>query len=260
MARKPTLSPTKFSTYLACPVKYKWTYVDPKGKWYLRSRSYYSFGTSLHKALQRFYDSSDEGVKTVHQAVAALEEGWVEAGYSSQLEMSEALCEGKALLEEHLEEVLAMPTTAETLCVEKTLRLDLGDFVLLGRIDRIDRVGEDRLEVIDYKTGYSAPTPESVAEDLAMGVYQALVRHSFPGHEVKATIVALRSGTSASASLSQDEVAKLLEDLHALGVQILYRDYESVVPVPKPLCRDCDFLLLCQRHPDFALAPLPEEV
>ncbi|HCE00424.1 MAG TPA: hypothetical protein DER07_05235, partial [Armatimonadetes bacterium] len=83
MARKPTLSPTKISTYLACPSKYRWTYVDERGRWYIRSKSYFSFGTTLHKVLQRFHDSRDAGVQTVGQALAAYEESWIEAGFES---------------------------------------------------------------------------------------------------------------------------------------------------------------------------------
>ena len=52
--RKPTLSPTKIRTYLECAVKYRYVYVDKIGRFYLRARSYYSFGSTLHHVLQDF--------------------------------------------------------------------------------------------------------------------------------------------------------------------------------------------------------------
>lgn len=253
MPRKPTLSPSKIATYLACPVKYKWTYVDDRGKWFLRSKSYYSFGSSLHAVLQRFHDSGDTGVSTTHEAVAALEESWIEAGYSSQDEMHQAMAEGKAIVESYIESVQAQPVSAETLFVEKLLRADLGPFVLLGRLDRIDEHADGTIEVIDYKSGRGSVTPEDVASDLAMNCYQVLLREHFPGRPVRATIVALRTGASASASISDADAQAFLADLVVLGQEILARYYESIEPVGKALCHHCDFLPLCEKHDGFNL-------
>jgi RecB family exonuclease len=251
MARKPTLSPSRITTFLACPVKYKWTYVDRRGRWYLRSKAHYSFGTSLHNVLQRFYDSKDGGVTTTEEAVAALEEAWIDAGYESQSDMMEALAEGKDILTNYLEEVAA-PVTANTLFVEKTLRHDLGPFVLLGRIDRLDEHEDGTLDVVDYKSGRGHVTSDEVHADLAMGVYQVLVRANYPDRNVKATIVALRAGASASAQLNEAEREEFINDLVEIGERILHADYESMEPTPKALCPRCDFLPLCQKHPDFA--------
>lgn len=252
MPSKPTLSPSKLSTYLACPVKYRWTYVDERGRWYRRSRKQYSFGTSLHAVLQRFHDSKDAGVATVGQAQAALEENWVEAGYSSQDEMMQALDEGKEILERYIESYAAEPVTAKTLYVEKTLRLDLGDFVLVGRLDRVDEDGEGRLVVVDYKTGREKVTEADVAGDLAMGCYQVLLRAAHPGKQVAARIVAVRTGASATSGFSDEEAEEFTAALVELGQEILARDYEAIEPVGKPLCLDCDFLPLCRRHPGFS--------
>lgn len=237
---------------MACPDKYKWTYVDDRGRWYLTSKSYYSFGTTLHAVLQRFHDSGDTGVTTTEQAVAALEESWIDAGYSSQDEMMQAMAEGKAIVERYVESVATKPVTAKTLWIEKTLRLDLGQFVLLGRIDRVDEHEDGTLEIIDYKSGRSGVSENEVASDLAMGCYQLMVRDQFPDRPVMATIIALRTGESASARLSDAEASEFRQDIAFIGQEILARDYDGLTPVKKSLCDDCDFLPLCQKHPEFA--------
>ncbi|MBS1721728.1 MAG: PD-(D/E)XK nuclease family protein [Armatimonadetes bacterium] len=254
MPHKPTLSPTKISTYLACAVKYKWTYADNRGKWYLRTKSYYSFGSSLHAVLQRFHDSGDQGVTTTGQALAALEETWIQAGYVSQDEMLQAMSEGKAIIENYTETFKAQAVTANTLWVEKTLTADLGPFTLIGRVDRLDEREDGTLEIVDYKSGRSSVTPEDVANDLAMGVYQILVREQFPGRKVVATIFALQTGEKATSSFSDEEAASFRSDLLVIGNEVLNRDFENVEPTGKWLCRDCDFLPLCSRHPEFELA------
>ncbi len=252
MPRKPTLSPTKLTIYLACPTKYFWTYVDDRGKWYLRARSYYSFGSTLHHVLQRFHDAGDAGVATTEQALAALEESWIEAGYTSQQEMEEALGEGKAIVASYVETALAAPVTAHTLWVEKLLRADLGSFALIGRLDRVDEWDDGTIEVVDYKSGRETVTEEEVATDLAMCCYQLLLRRQFPDRRVVASIIALRTGAKAVASLADEAMAEFEQDIQMLGEEVLNRDFANHEPTPKPLCADCDFLPLCRKHPDFA--------
>ncbi len=251
MARRPTLSPSRISTYLACPTKYFWTHLDERGRWYLRSKSYFSFGTTLHKVLQRFHDANDAGVTTVHEAVAAVEENWVSAGYQSSQEMQEALSEGKAIVSNYVEEALVQASTATTILVERQLRLDLGPFVLIGRIDRLDEHEDGSLEIVDYKSGRSGVTNEDVASDVAMSCYQLLVQHHYPDRPVRATIIPLRGGSKATASLSSAELDEFRRDLIFIGQEILNRDWEYEIPVPKALCPRCDFLPLCRKHPEF---------
>lgn len=254
MAAPPSLSPSKITTYLACPTKYRWTYVDSRGRLYLKSKSYFSFGTSLHKALQRFHDSQDQGVSTIEEAKAALEESWIDAGYANAEEMSEALAEGKEILSSYVEQVLTAPVTAKTLYLEKTFRTTLDGFVLLGRLDRVDEWDDGSLEILDYKTGRSGVTSDEAAQDLALNVYQLLLKKHHPERAVCASIIAVRSGEKGTFSLTDQELSDLESDLNSLGKEILNRDYENLRPKPKSLCPQCDFLALCKRDPDFAEA------
>ncbi len=251
MPRKPTLSPSKITTYLACPDKYKWTYVDDRGKWYLRSKSYYSFGSTLHGVLQRFHDSGDTGVTTTHQAVAALEESWIDAGYTSQEEMMQAMAEGKAIVESYIENFRAQPVTAETIYIEKMLRRDLGPFVLIGRVDRVDQHKDGTIEIVDYKSGRQTVAAEDVSTDLAMNCYALLLQEKHADANLCASIFALRSNTKATHAFDATELEVFTKDLITLGVDILERDYASMTPVFKDLCPHCDFLPLCKKHPDF---------
>lgn len=249
---KPTLSPSKLSTFLACPLEYRWTYLDPRGKWYFKVRSCYSFGLTLHKVLQRFHDSADAGVKTVHEAVAAVEESWIEAGYSSQDEMNQAMAEGKAMIRAHLEDERFVRTDgAKTIYVEKRLEADLGAFRLVGRIDRIDELPDGTLEIVDYKSRREDVCDEDVATDLAMCCYQLLVGEAFPGRRVQARLICLATGAEGKASMQPDELAELRADLGLLGAEILARDWEYVLPTPKPMCVNCDFLPLCRKSQEF---------
>jgi RecB family exonuclease len=254
MPKRPTLSPSKITTYLACPVKYYWTYVNPKGKWYVRSKSVFSFGLSLHEVLQRFHDTGDRGVTTTEEAVAALEESWIEAGYGSQDEMMQSLAEGKAIVEAHVERALREPTTANTIAVEKLVRRELGFFDLIGRIDRIDEHPDGRIEIIDYKSGRESVSVEDIRNDLAMGCYQLILQGEYPDREISATIIALRSGQRASYSMVAAELSEFRFLIEQIGQEVLGREWEEFTPVAKErICGHCDFLNLCRQVEGFEL-------
>jgi len=249
--RRPTLSPSKITTFLACPNKYLWTYVDSRGKWYLKAKSYYSFGTTLHKVLERFHDSGDAGVTTVGDALQAYEESWIDAGYASQEEMQEAFGEGREIILATLSDERVAERKAKVLAVEKLLKYNMGDFDLVGRIDRIDEHEDGTLEIIDYKSGRSTVTDSEVETDLAMAIYLLLITRTFPEKPLRATIHALRSNSTGSATLSRQEIDQLEQDILILGTQILSTSIEDVLPKVKPLCADCDFLALCKKNPDY---------
>lgn len=252
MPRKRTLSPSKITTYLACPDKYKWTYIDDRGKWYLRSKSYFSFGTSLHNILLRFHDQGDTGVTTTHEAVAALEESWIDAGYASHDEMMQALSEGKAIIETYVENFRAQPVTSQTVYIEKRLRLDCGEFDLIGQVDKVDEHEGGAMEIIDYKSGRATVTPQDIELDLAMNCYALLVQERHPNDSIMGTIIALKSGDRATYEFDKEALSQFRVDLLALGSEILHRDFESIVPVKKELCEACDFLQLCVKHPEYS--------
>jgi putative RecB family exonuclease len=251
VSRKPTLSPTKLTTYLACPVKYRWTYVDDRGRWYLRAKSYYSFGTTLHRAIERFHAAGGVGLETSEQLAALYDESWIDAGFRSADEMAEAYGDGKEILERYVAKQRSHPQKARALYTERLFKLDLGMFRLVGRVDRVDEHEDGTLEIVDYKSGRSCIDPEQVVSDLAMACYQLLVKSEFPDRPVTATLCALRSGESASWSMPEDEYDTLREDLRVLGEEILNRDYFEIVPTAKPLCSTCDFLPLCRKHEEF---------
>lgn len=246
MPRKPTLSPTRIATYLECAVKYRYIYLDRIGRFYIRARPYYSLGSTLHQVLHVFHQEG--GRQSAEQVVRSYEQSWISAGYESAAQEQEYRDAGKEMVISYLDAAKERAVLAiETLYLEKTMSVDMGEFLLSGRLDRVDRHPDGSLEVIDYKSGRWEPTPEEVASDLAMNIYQLILRRQFPQTRVFATIYHLRSGTRASAELSEEEAERFTRDLLELGAQILHRDYQQIEPVRIAACDDCDFRSRCER-------------
>lgn len=245
--RKPTLSPTRITTYLQCAVKYRYIYQDKLARFYQRAHSYYSFGSTLHQTLQEFHEQG--AVHTPEEMVAEMQQRWIGAGYENAAQETEHREAGRQIVQAyhaaHRERVEAQ---VETIATEKTVSWDMGEFKLSGRIDRIDRHSDGTLEIVDYKSGRWEPTPEEVADDLAMNCYQLILARLNPGVKVFATIYSLRSGTQASAILEGAVLLQFENDIRELGNEILARDYSLDNPVRKEICGHCDFLALCDRH------------
>ena len=233
-------------------MKYRYTYIDGRARWLLKAKSYYSFGSTLHHVLQRFHDSGDAGVSTTSEVLAAYEESWIDAGYSSAEEMAEAFGEGRQILERYVAEAQSKPPEAKTLYVERQFRHDFGDFVLIGRIDRVDEYEDGTLEVVDYKSGRESVSDEDVAGDIAMCCYQFLLSQKYPGRPVRARILALRSSQSATHAMSAIEMEEFERDIAYLAKMILTENFDERKPVRKPMCEYCDFLPACLQDPDFA--------
>lgn len=220
-------------------------------RWLVRAKHYYSFGSSLHAVLEKVYERGDAGIDA-HELDAVYDENWIDAGYVTPEAMQEAYGEGKEMIEQFLDEERKLPKYGKTVAVEKLLKLDMGEFVLVGRIDRLVETEDGVLEIIDYKTRRPNVTEEAVKRDIAMSTYQLLVRRAYPEYEtVRARLVALSTGASAAASLSKEELEEFEFHLKELGNRILNHDWYEIEAQYKPICRLCDFQTLCLRDREF---------
>ena len=247
--RKPEFSPTRLRAYLSCPMMYRLDYVEKVGKFYHRARAGFTFGSTLHQALQTFHEQGGAAAVTPEALVAGMETVWQSQGYTDAASEQEHKTEGARILETYHAQAVERAEATRPFLIEKMLKWDMGPFVLTGRIDRIDEHLDDgALEIVDYKSGRLGVTQEDVKSALAMSVYQLLAKRNNPDRRVYATIHALRGGVTASAAYSEDEMRTLEEDLRGLGLEILEKDFEAVRPIPLPdVCPHCDFLSLCTR-------------
>jgi putative RecB family exonuclease len=248
--RKLQLSPTRIATFLACRVMYKYDYIDRIGKFYHKSRAGSSFGATLHQALQEFHEAGGTANESADDLTARAMSLWRSAGFTDAAEeAAHKELAGEVLQKYHLT-VRDRADKTHVFLTEKMVKYDMGDFVLSGRVDRIDEhVSDGALEIIDFKSGRSEITEEDVRAALAMSIYQLIVKRLYPDRRVFATITALRSGVSASAELSDEELAVWEDDLIGIGKEIIEKDWDAVRPIQLPdICPDCDFLSRCSKY------------
>jgi len=246
--RKPTFSPTKLTTYLTCRIKYHWAYMTPYGKWMRRQHPAFAFGTNLHRALQYFHSAGGAEKLSPDEFHQAIHQLWSHAGFETT-EQSEAFKQtGLELAQQYYQTQREQPAEAIVLFTERMLRRDMGRYVLIGRIDRVDEYPDGTLEIIDYKSGRSQVSEEQVRNEFALHCYALLVQEHYPDRPLKIAIYALRPNKKVSLALSADTLEEFRELLNRLVEQILEEDWSLLNPHWIPECAECEFRALCVRH------------
>ena len=89
----------------------------------------------------------------------------------------------------------------------------IGSFYVNGFIDRVDEY-ENRVEIIDYKTGKWEVAQNAISSNLQLGIYALAARNEFPDKEIYAELYYLRSGKRKGHVFTD-------EDLENAKIQII---------------------------------------
>lgn len=245
--RHEHLSYSRLSKWEQCPLAFRFAYVDRlPGEPALPLR----FGRVMHAALERLVRDvvaeEHTGPLDEGRALEAYRAAWDEEG----LVGAALFAEGHALVRAFVR-AEGLVDHRDVLAVEQEFRLRVGRFELLGYLDRVDRVGEDVVEVLDYKTNRALYEGDELASSLQMSLYALAARALWPwAREVRLTFVMLRHGPLRQTT------ARTPADLEAAGAyaEALGEASERATEHPPrlgPHCAHCDHRRRC---PAFAEA------
>jgi putative RecB family exonuclease len=247
---KLRLSPTRLRLYLFCPKAYHYYYIR-RLRWGEMTAAN-SFGGSLHRALQEFHAAGTLTPPSVDELIGSFRSRWSAAGYSDSAEAAEQLSAGEEILRQYFD--TAPGAGHETVLVERQVKWEYPDFILSGKLDRLDRLAGGELEIIDYKSGRRTVTEEEVRGTLAMAVYQLIVSRLNPGTPVSATILCLPTGASATVRRTPEELDAIEQEIGAVAGRILSESRYAATPGPH--CARCAFERICpaawtrEKHDD----------
>jgi RecB family exonuclease len=161
-------TPTRLSTWLDCPRRYRMTYLDrpPPSKgppW-----AHNSLGASIHNALAGWWRLPFRE-RSVASAGALLERGWLTDGYADDAQSTLHRRRAKAMVEAY---VTGLDPGREPLGVERTVATKTDLIAFSGRIDRLDdRLELGELVVVDYKTGRHLLTVDDARASMPLALY-----------------------------------------------------------------------------------------
>jgi len=177
--RNEHLSVSRLKKYETCPLSFYFKYVskgpeEPSGEPAL-------FGVVLHLTLELLYNWVIEqefcGRIPEEKLVQFYREAWENA--ETKLADVALYSEGLGILRNYLHAHPIVDAYA-ILGVEMEFNVDFGGYTMNGYIDRIDKVGDDHVEIVDYKSNRMLYTREELDSDLQMSTYGNVARQMFP--------------------------------------------------------------------------------
>ncbi len=111
------------------------------------------------------------------------------------------------------------------------------DLVLTGRVDRIDAVGDNKLKVIDYKTG------SKEEDDFQLMLYALITEKKFGKQVDEASYVYLKGEKEVVFSADKSTKQMTMEKTKVLANSI--NTDNEYVPRPSRMCRFCPFIEFC---------------
>jgi superfamily I DNA/RNA helicase/RecB family exonuclease len=158
------LSPSHVETFTRCGLR--WLLESAVGAGH--SDVLRHLGTVIHAAAQLIAEGATE-----QQVATRIDDIWHHLDFGSvwygtrQRELAEKMV--RKFLDWHT----ANPR--ELLATEQALKVQVGRVEITGRVDRLEKDGQDRGVIVDLKTGGSAPHDEDLDRHPQLGVYQLAV-------------------------------------------------------------------------------------
>ena len=231
-------TPSRLTTWLDCPRRYRFTYVDrpapPKGPGWAHN----SVGAAAHLALARWWDLPPSR-RTPDGARALLDEAWSPDGFADPGQAERWRGFTGDMVARYVGSVNAED---EPRGIERTVAFTTRVLAASGRIDRVDDRAHE-LVVVDYKTGRSVPTQEDARGSLALALYVLGTRRTFRASCSTVELHHLPSGTVQSWQHTDEGLARHVGRAEAIAQEIVSAtDYPER---PSSLCGWCDFVRIC---------------
>jgi DNA helicase-2/ATP-dependent DNA helicase PcrA len=226
------LNYSKIKTYKECPYLFKQKYIKGLREGLIAASS---LGVSIHRTLEAYHSS-----KSLNGILKFYNRYFLSGGYQSAAEQMEYYLKGKEMLEKY--SLQDEKRTSEVFSTEQEFIFDYKEWTIRGKIDRIDKIGQDTWEIIDYKTDLEPPADFKANESLQLGIYSVGAKRYWNMKEGKASIYFISNNTKASADFKNFNEEEILETFITTGELILKEEF-------KPNLEHCSVCLMRNRCP-----------
>ncbi len=252
-------TPSKLAAYEDCPRRYRYAYVDRPAPVKGPPWAHNSLGASVHTALRNWY-GLPPGRRRPEALPVLLKATWVSEGYRDDIQEREVFGQALAWLEGY---VSGLDPLDEPVGVERTVGAKTALLALSGRVDRIDRRG-DELVIVDYKTGRGGLSSDNARGSRALALYAYAAERVFRRRCRTVELHHLPTGTVAGHEHTPESLARQVGRAEDTARDILVAeravaggaDPDTAFPTaPGPICSWCDYRRSC---PAGAEAPAKE--
>ncbi|WP_432926068.1 RecB family exonuclease [Microbispora sp. CA-135349] len=267
-----TCTPSRLNTWLDCRRRYRFTYLDRPAPQKGPPWAHNSVGASVHNALAAWWREPYDR-RTPVMAAVLLTNGWIREGFRDEEQSAAWRDRAREMVSSY---VATLDPGDEPVGVERTVATRTSVIAVSGRVDRLDRRG-DELVVVDYKTGRRPSTSDDARSSIALAVYAIASSRMMRRPCRRVELHHLPTGTVAEWEHTDESLARHLrraEDIatEAADADDAYRAWagpaKGAVPAPRreegtrapavppeidrlfppepgPICSWCDFRRHC---------------
>jgi putative RecB family exonuclease len=243
------LSYSRISTYNECPKKFELKYVQ---KLETPPHWYFSYGKSIHAVLEKLLSChvgndgqlyADDTVLFPTSLSQLLDEVWLTDGYANQADQQRRRREALRVLTAFFP--VFQSTWSQILYTEHPISAELDGIPFTGIVDRIDRIDDHLLRVIDYKSAKPRETSTLRSHRFQVAIYAAALSQQEEFHEQHFVLQTyyLRENLKAEVDEGSEEcISKAREVVTKAARRILSGDYRSR---RSRKCFACDYKDVC---------------
>lgn len=234
---------TQLETYDKCPLQYKYQFIL---KIPTSPSANLSFGETIHKTLQQFYQRFLENKNIDSKEIIKIyEKNWIPVGYNSKIHEQRAKKEGALILENYLKKF--HHKDLKIIFLEKKFKLKIKDDVfIIGKIDRIDKIDNQTIEIIDYKTG-KIPEKNDLEKNLQLLIYGLAINDKKISHQkienIIFSLIFLNKNEKFSITKKPEELIKIKDIIYKKIEEIKTSDFKPKVSL---WCDFCPFKIICE--------------
>jgi ATP-dependent DNA helicase UvrD/PcrA len=207
------LSASAVQTYETCPLQFKL-----QREWNIPGEvpGAMQFGAAVHRVLRAYFDSVRFGREmTEDELLGFFRRELEQAGLQDRYQYELYEKQGEQQIRDFLAAIRRSPIP-DVLHVEEWFEVRIGGATVSGRIDRMDRAGQQGVVIIDYKTG-KPKSQEDADQSLQLSIYALAAREKwgyradrlvFYNLEENAPVITVRNDAQLTeARLKVEEVA-----------------------------------------------------
>ncbi|MDO8608953.1 MAG: UvrD-helicase domain-containing protein [bacterium] len=238
-----TISYSQIESFNMCPLQYKYYYVI---KLPTQTSASLSFGISIHKTLQAFYQDFRKNTSINENALLQYYNNtWIPIGYSSHAHELKMKKEGENILHTFFKE--HHDPKIQIIDLEKPFKIKITPTIFLtGKIDRIDKLISNSIEIIDYKTG-KKPKQKELENNPQLSIYALAATekniYNKKIEQVDLSFFYIQTNEKITLHKTDEDMLRIKESIIETVNQIQKSTYE---PHKGIWCDYCPFRMICE--------------